>query len=239
MGSGQDWQNSLLPYFEDYFNICPDLPGHGKSLLATQTDMHQIIDLLIQKLSKQGLIRYTIIGYSMGGRLGFNLLNRYPQQVQALVGISTAPGLRTRTEQQKRQAADQVLMDRLDRIGLPDFLESWYQLPLFRNLAEYPELRQQLITTRLHNDPHQLRLALNSMGNGKAPLIWDHLSRMSKPVLLVTGADDAKYCQLNKVMSQQLPKARQAIIPHADHAVHLEKPLETARILKHFLSALN
>jgi len=236
MGSSTDWAAEILPHFSDYCNICADLPGHGRSALSTRLNFSDLLERLQEQLQALSISTYIPIGYSMGGRLAFNLLHQFPETIPALISLSSAPGLKTTREQQDRRQADAALMDQLDQIGWPAFLEAWYQSPLFAQLQTDPARLRAVCRSRAANDPRQLRMALELLGNGATPLLGDKLAALNKPVLLLNGALDDKYCQISHELLGLLPQASQAVILAADHAFHLEKPLETVTVLKHFLS---
>lgn len=235
MGSSQDWLPLVNEYFSEYCNVLVDLPGHGKSLFSGKNSYPEILHILNQQLRSEGIETYIPIGYSMGGRLALHLQQHHPDNIPAMVGLSTAPGLKTAQERWQRRLSDSELMDRLDTMGFKDFLSEWYQLPLFQTISKNKSLVKFLITSRSSNDPIQLRRALDLFGNAAMPSLWEKLPELDYPVLLISGSEDSKYCEINKEMIGLLPQGDHRIIEGGDHAFHLEKPLETAQLIRHFL----
>jgi len=235
MGSSEDWKPLVDVYFSNYCNILVDIPGHGKSSLNPGQVLNDLVDDLFEQLRSGGFGRIILLGYSMGGRIALHIQHCYPTHIQAIVGLSSAPGLRSRAARLNRQESDSVLMDELEEIGFQSFLKTWYSLPLFQSIGKNVELMQTLIPTRSKNDPHQLRRSLEIFGNGAMLSHWDDLAEMDLPILLLSGALDQKYCQINQEMLSLLPQGEHQIIDHADHAFHLEKPLDTANLIRHFL----
>jgi pimeloyl-ACP methyl ester carboxylesterase len=75
--------------------------------------------------------RFTLAGYSMGGRLALALALRIPQRVERLVLISASPGLANDGERAARRAADEAFADRIEAIGVEAFARAWAAQPLF------------------------------------------------------------------------------------------------------------
>jgi len=222
-------------HFTDFCNILIDLPGHGKSQLSESNDYLRLLDSLMDKVTMAGFERIIPIGYSMGGRLAFHLRERYSDHIPGMVLISSTPGLKTRTDRQQRRIADTELMNKLDQTGIETFVKEWYKLPLFHSIQQDQKLLDSLHKSRLMNKPFQLRRAIDLLGNGALPSLWENLPEWQLPILLLSGSEDAKYCEINQELAVLLPRCEHAIIEGGDHAFHLEKPLETALLIRHFL----
>ncbi|MCF7823951.1 MAG: 2-succinyl-6-hydroxy-2,4-cyclohexadiene-1-carboxylate synthase [Candidatus Marinimicrobia bacterium] len=235
MGSSHDWQNFVTEGFSDYCNILVDLPGHGNASIEEGSHYEDLLNDLCSQLSAAGFDTFIPVGYSMGGRLAFHLQRCCTDQITAIVGISSAPGLKSESERIKRMAADRELMTKLRSQGLERFLREWYAMPLFQHIGKDRPLLEALIHSRAQNDPVQLGRSLELLGNGALPSLWGELSKIELPVLLLTGEADQKYCALNQEMAGELPNAEHHVIIDADHALHLEKPLETTDLIRHFL----
>jgi 2-succinyl-6-hydroxy-2,4-cyclohexadiene-1-carboxylate synthase len=171
----------------------------------------------------------------MGGRIALHIQQAYPDHVPALVGLSTAPGIKDNNERLSRLASDTSLMNELEACGFESFLNEWYDLPLFCSIHNNKPLIDSLIASRSKNDPKQLRKSLELLGNGAMPSLWEDLTEMNLPILLVTGTEDKKYENINLEMSNLMPLAEHQSIQGADHTFHLEKPLDTAHLIRHFL----
>lgn len=235
MGSGDDWLEIVNDQFSDYCNILVNLPGHGGSGIPVHTPFKILLAQLINQLSESGIDKYTPIGYSMGGRVGFHLQNLAPERIPALIFLSSAPGLKTTSGQDQRRIADGILMERMESLGISTFLKEWYSSPLFGDIKNHSNLFEKLCQARSGNEVEKLRQALELMGNGALPSLWDELVNIAAPTLLITGKLDQKYFTLNQEINKRVPESIHHQITDAGHAFHLEKPLETARIIRHFL----
>lgn len=238
MGSGRDWQVLADQYFPDHHNILVDLPGHGTSILTQPIDFHNSLDLLVSQLARKGVEKFIPVGYSMGGRLAFHLQYFFPHMIPALILLSSAPGMREGPEKQLRRLADEHLAARIQDMGWSQFLIDWYSADLFGNIAKDAKIFMELKRSRAKNDMEQLTRSLRLMGNGTLESRWDSLAKIDSPTLLLTGALDRKYCELNQDIKRQIRTCHHEEIPLCGHAFHIEKPLETAQLIRHFLSEI-
>ncbi|MFN8560892.1 MAG: hypothetical protein U0703_04535 [Anaerolineae bacterium] len=76
----------------------------------------------------------------------------------------------------------------------------------------------------MRNNPTGLAGSLRGMGTGAQPSLWDQLSTLDVPVLLLCGALDARFLAINREMQTLLPRASLAVVPGAGHTVHAEQP---------------
>jgi len=73
-------------------------------------------------------------------------------------------------------------------------------------------------------------------GAGATPPFWDRLDAISVPTLLLAGAEDERYVAYARRLARAIPQAQVEIVAGSGHAVHLEQPEATARLLVHHLS---
>ncbi len=232
MGRGDDWQQVSEHLAPSRQCLCPDLPGHG----ATAADpvngaagMPEIAEALLAGLEARGVTQCALVGYSMGGRLALYLAVRYPQRFSCLLLESASPGLRTTSERQQRQVHDEALEEKLTALGEDDaafaaFLRTWYRQPLFATISRRPGLYDALVQRRLQNHPPSLAASLRGVGIASQASLWEALSGLRLPTLLITGAADKKYCDINAAMAARMPVASHITMDGCGHIPHLERP---------------
>jgi 2-succinyl-6-hydroxy-2,4-cyclohexadiene-1-carboxylate synthase len=241
-GDAVGWAPHVAHLARCYSVLSVDLLGHGRSDAPADSDRYRMerstADLLAV-LDRLGCSRASVLGYSMGGRLALSLTVTAPERVSALVLESASPGVRDPVMRRARSAQDDRLADRIEREGVPAFVDHWERLPIFATQAGLPvEVRANLRATRLRQSAHGLANSLRGMGQGVQPPMHDHLPRLRIPTLLVVGALDAPYCALGAEMSRMIPEARLVIVPGAGHAVHLEQPEGFRRHVLEFLDGV-
>jgi 2-succinyl-6-hydroxy-2,4-cyclohexadiene-1-carboxylate synthase len=237
MGSGADW-DAVAPSFEaSHHCIAVDLPGHGQSRANTadDCDMVETCTNLMELIDDHGHDSFSVVGYSMGGRIALYLALYYSMRIDKVVAESASLGLRTEAERTQRRADDKARAQRLESESFDDFLRDWYNLPLFQTLHRDPSALSALIERRMTNDPAQLALSLRGVGTGSQPALWEEWPDNHVPTLLIAGEDDAKYAALTGEMSAACPEAEARIIPGCGHNVHYEIPNAYTTALAQFI----
>jgi 2-succinyl-6-hydroxy-2,4-cyclohexadiene-1-carboxylate synthase len=227
-GSTESWA-AHGPVFASYYRtIVVDLLGHGQTEAPTDPTRYTIEQSasdLAGLLTTIAPGPINLLGYSMGGRLALYFALHYPYLVQQLILESASPGLPDATAQQERVRSDEKLANDIETQGMAAFVERWEALPLFATQQALPAATQSTLhKQRLRNRPHGLANSLRGMGTGAQPSLWEQLSTLSVPTLLLAGALDQKFRVIAEQMATYLPKATVAIIPDAGHTIHLEQP---------------
>lgn len=232
-GSHADWSEIIKRLGQGFCHVAVDLPGHGSSLKLSAYDMPETVVALIDLLNKLGIAETNLVGYSMGGRLGFLMALNYPQYFKNVALESTSPGLKTDAEKILRLEQDEIIAGRLSQEPLEMFLKNWYRQPIFNGLQEHPQFNT-LINRRLHNNPFELMQALRGLSVARQPSLWERLNEIQKPVLLLCGGRDEKYMQISAEMAQVNPFFRRVVLPNCSHNAHFEQKEAFVRELKSF-----
>jgi 2-succinyl-6-hydroxy-2,4-cyclohexadiene-1-carboxylate synthase len=198
-----------------YRALVPDLPGHGQA--EHRTASFDACTAYIRALAPP---RFTLAGYSMGGRIALHAALQLRPERLVLIGAS--PGLQDAAEREQRRAADEALAERIEAIGVEAFAVQWGAQPLFA--GQPPRVAAAAHADRLRNRPHGLASALRGLGTGVMEPLWDRLPELAIPVTLVVGERDEKFRAIAERMRERLPDARLVVVPGAGHAAHLEDP---------------
>jgi len=238
LGCQDDW-NEVIEIIGDGFNHCRvDLPGHGarhRALSPQSYSMPGYANLLVAALNDGDVDQCNLVGYSMGGRFALFLLTHFPLQFSRVVIESASPGLKTADERKARCAEDDKLIEKLRAQPIDEFLRDWYDQPLFATIDKTNPRFEALLENRRSHDSTGLALALENMGSGVMPSLWDRLPRIKAQVLFIAGENDAKYSALAHEMANLCPRGQVAIIPGAGHNTHYERPEEYCRVVTQFL----
>ncbi|MDQ1437696.1 MAG: 2-succinyl-6-hydroxy-2,4-cyclohexadiene-carboxylate synthase [Acidimicrobiaceae bacterium] len=225
--TGRSWDavaERLAPRHEV---VLVDGPGHGRSAHVA-ADLGEGAALIGQVGG-----RASYVGYSMGGRFCLHLALASPQLVDALVLVGATAGIDDAGEREQRRADDRRLAERLTAQGVPAFVDEWLAGPLFARLGPAAAGR----AARLENTVEGLSSSLRLAGTGEQTPLWDRLVELRMPVLLVAGAEDAKFLALARRMQACIGgNAELAVIEGAGHAVHLERPDQFADVIEAFLA---
>jgi 2-succinyl-6-hydroxy-2,4-cyclohexadiene-1-carboxylate synthase len=202
--------------------VAVDLPGHGDAEPPDDADLWQSADRLVRAGG-----RATYVGYSMGGRVALHAALAHPADVEQLVLIGATAGIDDAGERRARLEADERLAARIESIGIDAFLDEWLANPLFAGLTP----ATAGLDDRRRNRPERLAASLRATGTGTQQPLWDRLGEIACPVLVLVGADDAKFTALGERLVRGLADGELAVIEGAGHSVHLEQPAATVDAL--------
>ena len=239
-GSTKTWHPVVEQLPQHIRVIAVDLMGHGQSAAPQHISHYSMVaqvELLEALFTELQLDRFTLVGYSMGGRVALSYAMQYPERIEQLILESASPGLSHIEERNVRKQSDDALAEKIMQNGVSSFVEKWENIPLFASQKRLPEeLQQQIRNERLGHSAIGLANSLRGMGTGVMPALWDELSSLSIPITLVTGALDEKFIMLNDKMVKMLPQAKHITIPEVGHAIHVENPIKFATIVKELIS---
>jgi 2-succinyl-6-hydroxy-2,4-cyclohexadiene-1-carboxylate synthase len=220
-----------------------DLVGHGESDAprdGAAYRMESCVDQVAEIALALGARPAHFVGYSMGGRVALALCVWRPELAASAVLIGARAGIADEGERAARVRDDRSLADRIEREGIPSFVDHWMALPLFASQRRLgAEALAAARKERLANRAHGLALSLRGMGAGAQPPLGGHLGRVRAPVCLVVGEEDARFRSIAEALARDLPRARVEIVPAAGHAAHLENPSAFLRIARRFLAEVD
>jgi proline iminopeptidase len=197
----------------------------------------------IEALRKHlGLERICILGTSYGGMVAQGYAIRYPQRVEKLVLVVTAPSYRFRTEA-KRYLAEhgspkQIAM--CEHLWNGTF-KSEHHLKKFFNLTE---TLYSITTTKNKNKPYRLsktRFAHDVLNEGFSGFLktFDFIPKLKKitcPTLVLAGDKDW-ICRPSqaKTIAQHIPHAKLKIFKNCGHALSVDAHKQYIKTVQQFL----
>lgn len=207
-----------------------DAPGHGAGAPVV-SDLWQAGSDLAARLGGG-----TLLGYSMGGRIALHAALAGHRSstggIDRLVLISATAGIDDDAERAARRRADDALADRVEAIGVEEFVDEWLTAPMFSRLPPDPEC----LAARRSNTATGLAMSLRTCGVGTQDPLWHRLGDLTMPVLIVAGADDEKFTTLAHRLADGIAHSELAVVPSAGHACHSERPAAVAEIVVDWLS---
>jgi len=210
---------------ERYRPLALDLPGHGAAAGAKRpiTFAGCVADVLARSPE-----RFTLCGYSMGGRIALHVALAAPERVARLVLVSCSAGISDDVERVRRRRADGALADELERIPFEDFIERWRSQALFA--SEPPEVGALAREDQRRNRPDALAAVLRGIGTGEMRPLWDRLGELGMPVTVLVGERDVKFRALGARTVELLPDAELLVLA-GGHGLALENPRDVAHAL--------
>jgi 2-succinyl-6-hydroxy-2,4-cyclohexadiene-1-carboxylate synthase len=224
--TGASWNPVISALGERYRALAPDIRGHGAASNSEPVTLAAVVDD-IANLAPE---RFTLAGYSMGGRLALHVALAVEDRIDCLVLISASPGIADDAERAQRRAADERLAAEIERSSIGAFAARWATATDVLS-GQPSEVTAAAHADRLRNSPAGLARALRGLGTGALPAVWDRLGSLRMPVTLVVGESDRKFSSIAEQMATDIRDASPVVIPGAGHAVHLERPGRVAAIL--------
>ena len=223
--TGASWDPVVAALGERYRATAPDIRGHGSATDRVPVTLAAVVD----DLSALAPPRFTLVGYSMGGRVALHAALTLPDRVDRLVLIGASPGIADPAERELRRVDDERLAGEIERSTIEEFAGRWAKTPVLA--GQPPDVLETVHADRLRNRPAGLARALRGLGTGALPSLWHRLPDVPVPIELLVGVRDEKFRAIAAQMAAALPSADVVVVPGAGHAVHLEAPGAVAQAI--------
>lgn len=223
--TGASWDPVVAALGERYRALAPDIRGHGSASRRTPVSLEAVLD----DLAALAPARFTLTGYSMGGRIALHATLALPTRIDRLVLIGASPGLASPADRDARRSADEELARQIESSSIEQFARRWAQTPMLT--GQPPKVAAAVHRDRLRNRPTGLARALRGLGTGALPSLWERLEEISVPVTLLVGERDRKFSAIASDMARALAAAEVIVVPGAGHAAHLEAPERVAAVI--------
>jgi pimeloyl-ACP methyl ester carboxylesterase len=216
--------------------VAVDLPGHGHSDAGRtgSLDVVAIASDVAEAIRRLAPDARGVVGMSLGGMTTLALADTAPELVRRAVLVDVTPGV----NREKSKAIS-------DFINGPESFADFDEL-LARTIEHNPtrtvsSLRRGILHNALQRPDgtwvwRYRRFAEAGDGPPDFSLLWESISRLQAPLLLVRGmraqsvVDDADEAELLR----RRPDAAVAHVAEAGHSVQGDTPLELAEVIKEF-----
>jgi 2-succinyl-6-hydroxy-2,4-cyclohexadiene-1-carboxylate synthase len=210
---------------ERYRPLALDLPGHGDT---TELRHPLTFDACVAHVLAHSPERFTLCGYSMGGRVALHVALADPERVARLVLVASTAGIDSEQERAERRRADHALADELERGSYEQFIARWRAQPLFAE--DPPHVAALAREDQRRNRPADLAAALRGIGTGEMAPLWSRLGELRMPVTVIAGERDHKFRELGERMVKELTNAQLRVVP-GGHVLPLESASAVAGAL--------
>lgn len=227
----------LLPALQSHTTVkALDLPGHGHCPdYPLDYSLESVAGIMQQQLPQQTVL----LGWSLGGLVSMEIVLQHPQQVRALILISSTPRFVNGDDWDKgvTPAVLEGFASELEQ-GVERTLSRFLSLQLGKtSSSEQLRLLRQLVKSRPAPEVAVLRAGLNILA---AADLRSRLSQLTVPVLIIQGQRDRLTpAAATHWMCEQLINADSQIITGAGHAPFLSHTNEVAAAITGFLDTMN
>ena len=233
LGMGDNWKSLGKKWAQNGYRVhLLDMRNHGKSFHDDVFNSPVMTQDVIDYMEHLSIADCFLIGHSMGGKISMQLATTKPGLVEKLIVVDIAPKYYPRHHDTilnalslledhqltSRKEADKLLSDKIDEVGIRQFL--------LKNLyrTDMNELKLRLNLKAIQDN-------LDEIGQGLADdLIYDG------PVLFIKGErSDYITASDEKKIMQHFPKAKIKMVKNAGHWVHAEQPDAFFKEVEEFL----
>jgi 3-oxoadipate enol-lactonase len=209
--------------------LMPDLRGHGGTPLPPGEFAHA--DDLLGMLDDQRIKRATFVGASFGGWVAMQLATKAPERVKALALLASTNRNRPDEEWSPQIVSFWEQEDKLVEAGNIEGavalgLRTWKPRPAVKNLVA--EMTRDAFELQQGVEAEERELPVD-------------LGAVAVPTLVVSGGRDPMpdFAQIADDLAASIDGAERAVIKNAGHLIALERPDETAALLRPWLERVS
>jgi pimeloyl-ACP methyl ester carboxylesterase len=222
--SGGMWEQNLPALSAGRTVLTWDMRGHGSSDAPEDASLYTheaCLDDMAALLDAARIERAVLGGMSLGGYLSLRFMVRWPQRVAGLVLVDTGPGFR---DPSTRDAWNAWALDRADALETHE-------------LAALPQGPEQRQARHIHGT-RGLAHAARGMLVQHDSRVFEGLSDVRVPTLIVVGAQDKAFLAAAGAMERRIPMARKIVLEAAGHAANMDAPEQFNAAVSEFLEEL-
>lgn len=235
------WEPVASALSATHLVIAPDFRGRGESSWDPQCDyrtdtyvrdVHALVDLL-------RLDRFSIVGHSMGGAVGYAYAARHPDEVDKLVIEDIGPGSSTHTA-----GAGRIVHEMRETPSVFDSLDAVRKY--WRGIR--PDITEAALDSRIEHTVRRTsdgrwvwRLDMAGIAAARirheAVDLWPCVDALRCPTLVIRGGcSDFLPAEVCDRMAERQPLLAWTEVPDAGHYVHDDNPAEFTRLVTAFLT---
>jgi 3-oxoadipate enol-lactonase len=228
--SMRSWQMQVPVFSSHYKVITFDLRGHGRSDKPLERYSISMFAADTAELMKSlGITSAHVVGFSLGGMVGFQLCLDAPDMVKSLVVVnSPVTGYKQQSLKQGFQS-----WKHFTRVQLTGIVKNGQS----NGQQFFPKDEDQQGQTLME------RLGINSM-LAQANSFWailkgnltDDLSLINCPTLVIASDEDYVPVSIKNAYVSKIPDADIVVIPNSRHAVPIEQVEKFNAVLLDFLT---
>ncbi len=176
--------------------------------------------------------RFSLLGFSLGAIMALEVVAQAPERVERLALL----GCNARDLPADKAAARRATLPVAERLGQSSYIDAVWEASVPAHRRDDANLRAEL--HRMARDTpmdafrDQIEMAIDRVDSRP------RFARLTMPVLVACGAEDG-VCppELSQEIADAIPGATLAIVARAGHYLTLDRPDETAQLLRTWLAA--
>ncbi|KMM37723.1 alpha/beta fold hydrolase [Guptibacillus hwajinpoensis] len=228
----------LLPLLQKEYNLlCFDLPGFGESEKSCDIhySLHEYAVLTNTLLEEMSIDKAVLVGHSMGGQIALRTCIQHPERIEKLILLCSSSYI-------KSSSAALRLCSYLPFFPycLSLSMSAINMQKNFEHLVYDKTLLTKKVidgyTTSFNEKGFYLALC-RLIREREEDLSTKALNKINFPTLLIWGSDDRLVpIRVGERMKKDLPDADLLVFSHTGHLIPEERPKETTKAIREFLS---
>jgi pimeloyl-ACP methyl ester carboxylesterase len=211
---------------QDRFHVFAlDARGHGESQWADEYSPQHMVEDLNAFITARGLERIALIGFSMGGRVGYMYLAAHPRVVERFVIVDIGPEI-------QRNGSERMRANLLAREVFDDPEEIFRAARLANPRPSDDDLRNRLMRNLMQRDDGRWtwrfdrKLRAPSRRPSRDPALeWSLLPKIACPTMVVRSAEsDILSHETAARMAREIPDCRLVELADCGHSVPTDNP---------------
>jgi pimeloyl-ACP methyl ester carboxylesterase len=239
----REWETQVRSFSRAYRCIVYNARGYPPS--DVPDDLNQYgwefaVDDIAAVMRGVGIERAHIVGLSMGGYAALQFGLRYPGKASAIVAAGAGTGSPPSLRDAWLKEAPATARGFIER-GIETMAEEMGHSPTRIQLKHKDPRGWQDFMDHLRQ--HSARGMSNTMARYQTlrPSLHDfqdQFAKLTTPVLLAVGDEDAPCVETNLMLKAAIPTAGLWMCPNTGHAINLEEPAAFNAQVESFLSAV-
>lgn len=234
LGMLDNWHSFAKKLAKDYLVYIVDLRNHGKSFHSDEMNYKLMADDILGFMEKNGIPKATLLGHSMGGKVGMQFALDQPSMVSNLIVVDMAPIAYSGGHQEILDALLSVDIDNAEeRADVENHLMSRIQSKpivwfLMKNLSRKKEggFKWKANLESLNRNYREILQEIS----GQSPYEGDSL--------FIKGENsDYLNDRALPLIRELFPNFQRVEIEGAGHWVHADAPKATLKAVKQFLAS--
>jgi len=186
------------------------------------------LDSLVLYIEKKVARPRVGLGYSLGGRILLQLIEKNSNLFDSLVFISVHPGFRLTQERKDRFESDLIWKKKLENMSLTEFINEWNSQPVL-SLSQNRDCKLNFTTSSDHLAKVLINFSLAYQADFRSLI-----QALPLPQLWVSGSNDIKFKNLHQELAGA--KLRHLVVDGAGHRIHFDRPAELMTEIQNFLT---
>lgn len=233
------WEPQIEPFTKAGYRVIRfDFRGYGLSSEQTETEQFTHVGDVICVMDSLGVDRAHIVGLSMGGFVGADMLGLYPERMLSATLVSgnirKSKGPSTPMDDEESARRDREI-EQLQARGIDSYKQEWFE-GLMRSGGSQRERMREALWQMI--DEWSAWQPLHKEVRVIAGLdAWAAIQQINPtvPTLLVEGRSEHNRFSENPQILRHLPHGRQVVIDDCGHMLSMERPEEFNAVVLEFI----